>query len=497
MSNPSRFDDSRLLKGTGGVLMNECLQPFCNPLQCDVRLVDDTSPLLDGTRAILILGEAAMHFLCPPTRLNTLNEMRGSPIFALGLPAYASFLPQDAADMKNYERQANPLAGDFHEDDTSEDDDDEGDVKEHGKTKRANFFFWLRQDAQKCIRVLEDRVMKHPTPIYKVNPPVEEVIYVLENTVGEMMDFDIETDYEEQNLLCFAFSFGNSNMVYSCPVLDYRYAIHRSTFNLIRALSIAISNNTLVAHNGAGFDFHVLATKYGIPVKKCYDTMIANHRIYPDIEKSLGHCISLWTNLSFHKDSDSQKYYTYEDMITKLTYCAKDVWGMKLVRIAQSLFAKRQPGLEDSIRVAQDSIRPYLTCSIQGIRFDDHKRQEIMKENDLLMNQYLRILRFLVGEDGLEKARGTGKRGSFASSNAQCVRYFHELLCYAVVARSRETGAPSLGKKAMYKLALKYPDNPVITFVLLYRQVQKEYGALKFHPWKDDNNKLIPYKEEE
>jgi hypothetical protein len=59
-----------------------------------------------------------------------------------------------------------------------------------------------------------------------------------------------------------------------------------------------------------------------------------------------------------------------------------------------------------------------------------------------------------------------------------------------VVPRSEKTGMPSLGKKAMYKLALKH-NNPVITFVMLYRQVQKEYGSMSFVPWKDDKGEVI------
>ena len=57
------------------------------------------------------------------------------------------------------------------------------------------------------------------------------------------------------------------------------------------------------------------------------------------------------------------------------------------------------------------------------------------------------------------------------------------MLGYPVVFKSKKTQLPSLGKKAMYKLRLKH-DNPVIDFVLAYREVAKESGSLKFNPWK-------------
>lgn len=497
LSNPSRLDDNRLLKGTGGLVMNDCLQPFCNPMQCDVRLCEDESEFIEGTKCILLLGEKAMHYWCPMSRGNSLNEFRGSPLEVKGIPAYASFLPQDAADIRNYEKENNPFAQDYKIEGNEEgdDDSDEGDSKEHSITKRSNYYFWLRADTQKCIKVINNEYKIEPRATYNVIPQSKTVITILKGASGCYLDFDIETDWEEQNLLCFAFSVDNGKNVYSVPILDHQYqlAYGKETYEILRALSIAFKNNIVVAHNGASFDFHVLATKYGICVNKSFDTMICNHRCFPDIEKSLGHGISYWTNLMFHKDTDSQKYYTYADMLKKLEYCGKDVFGMSLVRQAQQEYIKTIPGLSDSVDCAMDSIRPYLTCSIQGIRFDDVKRQEIMKENDRLLNQYLRIIRILIGENGLEECRRAVKKatGAFPSSNPQVCRYFHELLGYDVIGRSRETQNPSLGKKAMYRLALKYPENPVITFVLLYRTVKKEYSSLKFQPWKGDDDKII------
>src|ERR1017187_2970755 len=105
MSNPSRFDKLSLLTATGGVFFNNhCLQPDFNSMQCDIRLADDPSDLLPNTKAIILLGEYAMHKYCNDTLDNTLNEMRGSPLYVGNIPAIASFNPQECADVKNYEQ---------------------------------------------------------------------------------------------------------------------------------------------------------------------------------------------------------------------------------------------------------------------------------------------------------------------------------------------------------------------------------------------------------
>lgn len=495
LSNPSRFDKLSLLSANGGELFNNyCLRPEMNLMQCDVRLMEDTSDFLAGTKGVLLLGEAAMHEWCVQTRTNTLNEMRGTILNVRNLPAVASFFPQDAADIRTYEQQLNTDSKEYTIDEESFAEDSEGDVKALSPTKRANYAFWLKADVKKLKRLVSGGGLStSATPTYRIYPSADEVIQILQREKGQFLYFDIETDYEEQNLLCFSFSFGGSpSIIYCVPILDYNYSwAYSSLHYILRALAVAIRDNVIVAHNGASFDFFVLAYKYGIPVGKCYDTMLAMHRCFPDIEKSLGHCTSLWTDEPFHKDSDSRAYRTYDHMMQKLKYCGKDVWTMSLIYKEITAYAKKIPGLESSIQCAMDSIRPYLITSLQGIRYSQTKVDALKKENDRLMMQYLRIIRLLIGEQGMAECKSAvkGKAKGFASSNTQCCNYFHDQLGYAVMFKSQKTGKPSLGKKMMFRLALKYP-NPVITFTLLYRQIAKEYGALKFNPWKDDDNKI-------
>lgn len=466
-----------------------CLKPDLSTMQCDIRLSEDKSAFLENTKVILCLGEKAMKDWIPETKENTLNEMRGSVFEIQGIPAIPSYFPQDAADIKNYE-------ADNQEQYQSEEDEEtsEGDNKTFSNTKRRNYAFWLKRDVWKCLQIIRGHDFKPSSkPCYKVYPASDEVINILTKIKGQFLDFDIETDYEEQNLLCFSFSFDNIN-IYCVPVLDNNYQWSYSNLHyILRALSVAIRDNILVAHNGAAFDFFVLGYKYRIPVYKTYDTMLAMHRCFPDIEKSLGHCTSYWTWERFHKDSDSRAYYTREHMKAKLQYCGKDVYTMGLIRKAITAYASTIPGLEASIQCAMDSIRPYLITTLQGIKYNQEKLNKIKNENDGLMEQYLRIIRLLVGEDGMMKCRKQIKREAkaFANSNTQCTYYFHELLSYPHVGEpSEKTGKYSLAKKNMYKLALKFPDNPVITFVLLYRTVAKEYSSLKFQPWKDDDNNI-------
>lgn len=169
LSNPSRFDRLRLLSSTGGLLLdNHCLRPEYNSMQCDVRLKDEPSPFLEGTKCLLLLGNEAMWKYLPETKLNTINEIRGGLYKYKDIPTICSYLPQDAADIKDHESSNNPLAANYSPDDSvsSDDDGDEGDVKTLGKTKRSNYAFWLRADVRKCKKILGGNIHVIKQPKY-------------------------------------------------------------------------------------------------------------------------------------------------------------------------------------------------------------------------------------------------------------------------------------------------------------------------------------------
>lgn len=497
LSNPSRFDKVRLLTSGGGHVLNDfCLRPELNVMQCDIRVADDPAPLLPGTRCVVVLGEYAMHKLLPATRQNTLNEMRGSFQTYQGLPAIPSFYPQDAADPKNFEKEFNAEHMTFAEEDSGE-GDEEDDGKTHGRTDRKNYAFWMRADLRKAKYILKNGLPPvEPEPQYVNSPSSQQLIDVLSTTKDCFMDFDIETDYEEQNLQCFSFTF-DGKVVYNVPILDYNYQPAYSHLpQIFRALAKSFKRNVLVAHNGACFDFIVLPGKYRIPIYEVYDTMCAMHRCFPTIEKSLGHCTSYWTWQQFHKDEDSRGYRTPEQMKQRMAYCGKDVFTMHLIRKAIAAYAKTIPGLEDSINTVMKQIVPYITTTLQGIRYDETLRQSMRAENDRLMEQYLRMIKILIGETGLVEVQSClkGKAKAFPGSNKQCVQYFHNILGYPIVHRSKPdkhgVRNPSLAKQAMYKLRLKH-NNPVIDLCNLYRGVKLETTTpLGFYPWKNDKGEV-------
>ncbi len=494
MSNPSRHDSklNQLLSGDGGVYFeNKCLAKIgIRREHCDIRLAEDKSPWLPETKCVLLLGDKAMKDYLPNGRGNeaSLNELRGSSFLVDGICYMASYLPQDCVDRQNFESRLNPHLYEALEKEFREESEKSGVAakKRKGLTLRSNYAFWLFSDLLKLGRILDNPLLlaNQDDPTYHYYPSSSNVISLLLTTKSKFLYFDMETN-EELKITVFSFSFGLSD-IYIIPVVLHDYSLAYSLdilANIFRALSVAIRDNCLVAHNGSGFDFFVLADRYGIPLgEQCYDTMLAQARIYPEVEKSLGHCTSLYTYEVYHKDEANFAFGNHKQHLELCMYCGKDVSTMVRIHLAQQQVAQSVVGLSASIAQVMASIRPYLITTLTGIAYRQEKVVEIMCENDRLMTQYLRLLEYLIGPEAWLELKKKSKK-PLPTSNGQCVHYFHEQLGYPVVNRSKKTKKPSLSEKNMLRLRLKH-ENPTIDLCLAFRKLSKETGTLKFTPFK-------------
>ena len=505
LSHPSRFDlkNDFLLSANGGhYLLQELLWPQgITRYNCDIRLADSfKEPLLPNTKMVLLLGTKAMTLWLPESivRENKLDNLRGSPYTINGVVHISSYSPQDAIDRQNWESQMNPDMIDWLEAEIlkKQDSDPLSAKKRKGLTFRANYRFWLKKDVEKALKILhqyggvvpnEDAQTK-----YSIYPSVADACSLLRSAKGKHLYFDMETDIASGRMTCFAFGY-DTTQIMVVPIVLPSYQLAYSEFGLcqvLQALAYAINANTLVAYNGACFDFFILAWKYRIPFShKLYDPIIAHHRCFPMVEKSLGHAMSLWTYETYHKDEAQFAFGNREQAENLWAYCGKDVNGMIKVHKAIDAYAHTIPGLESSIQRAMDSIYPYLLTTLNGIAYRAEKVVQMMAENDRLAMNYLRIIEWFVGEEAWSKLKKKSKK-AMPTSNAQCVTYFHDMLGYKIIKRSKKSGKPSLDEKAMLKLKLLH-DNPVIDLCIAYRGAIKETGSLKFIPWSIDNRQML------
>ena len=472
-SNPSRFDTERLGSGKAGTFMEQTLNLSGNTrLQCDIVQANNIKSFRPGTKVAILFGEHALRKLGTDKFANLLQH-RGYPTL---LPkhklwAIPTFAPQECMDMfAAWETTKN----EYHIPSEEADNKDDGRGKK-GATARANYRFWFQRDVCKAVRIVENSgklpqrsqcdIITDPNPNFVVK-------HLSSISKGELF-LDLETD-SDKNITCFGYAFNDEPKVVVVWMLNYLYQANPFYHKIYLALLKAMRRNVTVCHNGASFDWLLLAWKYKAPLgKRMYDTMIAQHRCFPEIEKSLGHCVSLWTYEPYHKDEGVFNPHNATQQQQLWEYCGKDVNTMRLVKREIDAYAKETPGLEDSIRQGNASIRPYLTITLIGMRYDRGVRDNLVARNDKMMTFILRMFEILIGH-------------KFIPSNKQCNEYFHRDLGYKVMAKSSKTGAPSLAKDAMYKLKLAYPGNPVIDLCLQYRSIQRDTGVLTCKQWSDE-----------
>lgn len=452
LSKPSRFDEkeNRLLSGMAGQWMeDECLGGM-SLSSIDIRTPDITTPLLPNTKRVLLCN------------LNTAPI--GYPCIYRSTLAVNVYSPQDCCDHRSME---------IDNDDEENDTHSERDTKDDYPTRRYNYRFWTKWHSLKLLRKsnLEPQIKAILYPDYA------KIISLLNSIREENLYLDIETSRQHRCLTVIGFSSDSMfPSVCVCPMYRYNGDLAYPAFaEIYKALSYAMLSNTVVIHN-ASFDLTILHGFYRFPLpSNVYDTMLANHRLFPEAEKSLAHVIAQWTSQNYHKDVSTEVYNANQELKMHM-YNARDVYNLKLIKDAQHHYATSdnitnfhptKKGLVESIAQANDQVIPYLENSLTGLRVDQIKLAETERHLNIARQQYERIVRILIGDINFNPG-----------STKQCTKFFHDKLHYPVVKKSDKTGLPSLGRKQLYQLRLKH-SNPVILPIIKYRKAAKDASMLE------------------
>lgn len=454
IDEPSRFDAefNRLLSGPAREYLNtECLPPRYHLDSCDIRDIECSLDLLPNTTHVIIAGNKAAEHLkisCdPPGYLTSYRNIPAIPIFYI----------QDGLDYK----MMRGGAIDFDDEELTD-----RDTKEKTPTRRKSFRFWNKWHIRKF---LDFKLPIYPPPDLQIYPDLRLAINVLNRVgPGEDLFLDIETSRVHRSINCLGFSsFSSFPSVYVVPFYrtNCQLAYPENLFYAFyKALSLAISRANVVIHNSM-FDLTVLHGfyKFCLPAS-VYDTMAAQYRCFPEVEKSLAHTISCWTWLANHKDFDTE-IYDGAGEANLWKYNGLDVYAMKPIKDGQLAYARHVPGLEASIAQVNASIIPYLATSLIGMRLDtlrlSHVQAMLLKKKRL----YERMCSILVGK-------------TFNPGSAQqCAAYFHRTLNYPVVEKT-STGREGMGSSILYQLQLKH-ENPLIPVIIKYREAAKDASMLE------------------
>ena len=474
LSHPGRFDKNKLIEGYYATEVESALKPFSRHA-CEIRTANELSDLREGTKVVLLCGAELLpkYFGEAPAKL---NQLRGTPKEIGGIVYIPTYHTTDAYDRKEYESRLNKNLNEGEGQEDDEDEDDEGgekdsEVKGKGRTSRANYGFWLRHDIKKAVRITKSGLLKN-TCQYLLRPSLDTITDFMRKCAGCRVFFDIETVPGSDQMSCFALATDPSTVL-SVSLINYHRDLtyeRQGNAIILRELARLFSTATVVIHN-AQFDLFILAHKYKInpPAQdRIEDTMLMHARNYIGVEKSLGHCISLYTDQPYHKDEGIFSPKTFDQETQLLTYNAKDVETLALV-YAGIVEHGRNLGTLEAQQQANASIRPYLRCSFRGIKLDNEK--------------LCAHLDGLTERAELFESRVMPKLAGFRlnpRSPKQVASYLYEML---QLPRPKGKVSPT-GKTTLYKLAIKY-NLPVIKLILYLRRLSKDRGTLSFKQYLD------------
>jgi len=477
LSHPSRFDikNSKLLSAyAGDWFRGQCLPRAGLKIgACDVKTLEEHKEFLPNTKVVLCLGVKAQNAIMGT--LTSIGEQRGSPVeMQNGLIGVSSFPPQDCFDRQDYESRFQA------ELDGSDDEDDEDATSRHGKTRRANFKFWLQQDVIKVARYLKHGLSRVNTTIHIVNDPLP----LLRSHRG-VMCHDIETA-EDLSVRCFAFSTETRpGEVFAVPMMDYNDNMRPDWPRIMIEYCLAVRRSSMViSHAGTTYDHPVLIWRYKMPFFNwnLYDTLVAQHRLLPEIERSLGHCISLLTDAPYHKDEGVFRPHNSRQDQQLLLYCGKDVAETLQVYHAQRKLIDQDAGLIDSVNIAMQAANAYLITSLAGFPINEVTRAQMYSKRDTTCKILARVAELLLGPQLKSFCSTQKKPSNILASSDQLVRYFHDYLKLKPVAYT-DTGRARLRELDIYKLADKCSNNPIMKMVIAYREASKARGDLRLATW--------------
>lgn len=466
-TNPSRFDlgvGELISGGQTRDYINSCLHPYALE-QCELVSKESfDGNFRPGTKCVLVLGEESLQFLGLDKKYGGLDSIRGYPLFInTAIPAIASFHHQDALDR-----------GDFE---SSEDSDSEGatesdsEVKNKTRTKRKNYKWWLFTDIKKICHLIKSNgsVPSEENWNVELAPMPELIIKFLKETENEKVILDIETT-RNFDLTCIGVGRLATREVIVIPWRRYNSELeysHPECREILRWLLICLARNKIILHN-ACFDLLILALKYRILLPRdVFDTMIAWHRLRPEMEKSLSHLISYYTWFSYHKDEGilEPKNRQQDEQLWK--YNSKDIitTGTVYEKILQEAPKYKA---EESIALGNRKVPVFLTFSLHGTRMDLRKRED-------------RIRDFKTKQEAIDKCLAIICRQTLnPRSPKQVSTYLYKQLGLDCPSTKSPTGEGTLRK------VLLKNNIPSVNLIIASRGARKTSSSLDFLPYNND-----------
>lgn len=273
---------------------------------------------------------------------------------------------------------------------------------------------------------------------------------------------DIETIPSRKLLVCIGFA--DSRHFGMCiPFLDVKaggsttdYWTHQQEVELIQLIRRVLSHpNILLEGQNFNYDNQYIQKEWAITPLIDFDTMAAQHLLWPGTPKGLDHISSLYCQYHWYWKEDGKEWDVKGDLKRQLLYNCED-----LVRTFEAAGTMRQVIKQLNLTRQWEETRERHLLALKlmnrGVLIDRKRRAN---QGILLQEHANRIsgeLEKIIPQWMLPERKKGAKPTKWYDSPKQQQYVFGELLGMRIP-NNRKTGQPTLDKNALLDLGRKYP----------------------------------------
>lgn len=241
-------------------------------------------------------------------------------------------------------------------------------------------------------------------------------------------------------------------------------------------MQVITSPNILLEGQNFLYDTQYFQDGYGVTPKLDFDTMYAQHLLWPGTQKGLDYISSLYCTYHWYWKDDSKDWEGKGTVEQLLEYncwdCVRTYEAADSLRSLITLFKMERQWKETLARV-----NFALGMMNRGVKIDMKRKGRLSLELAQTLSEIDAKLQAIIPQGWLPPRKKGAKPTMWYASPKQQLYVFGEILGMKIP-RHRKTGNPSLGKDALPDLEKKHPEFTGIFHLL---KLRRQIATFKTH----------------
>lgn len=330
---------------------------------------------------------------------------------------------------------------------------------------------------------------RSPAPVYWAPPTFDQACLKLRGWIsraegGERFRIVVDIETARKLITCIGFT-DSIHFGMSVPFIKGRtfadYWTHEQEVILLRLMARVLTHENIeIVGQNFIYDTQYIQYYLGVTPRLSFDTMLAQHLLWPGTPKGLDYISSLYCDYHWYWKDDGKEWDTKGSLEDLLKYNCDDLVRTFEAATALQHLITRQ-GLDRQWAETMERNHLALRMMNRGVLIDRKRRGQIgVQLTDVisrLQGELATIIPdFLIPRDKIFKIGAKNKTPWYSSPKIQ--QYVFGELLGMKIPKSRSTGNPTLNKEALRELARK---NPVFAGIFLRLEKMRSVGVYQSH----------------